>query len=460
MAFPVKFLSLQKPELEYEVSIRGSTPGLTVQELRKQISKLGLSFPSEDILESSLSVSVDLKGVNDVLAKIQNNLESQLDRNLLLRTQNLLSHLYHRLNRIVCDETSRPLYDACIKDFQSLSARFNTVKATAVDAVLANPAPEPLANAVPVNVNVTCDRGSSNELCKIKFDGKTCVRAFIQRVTEFCEARSIPDTKVLSYATEIFVGDALHWYRSVKGQVSGWVELTSLLKQDFSQSDFDYRLLSEIRSRSQGESENISIYLSIMSGLFSRLSKTLSEEDKIEIILHNIRPCYASILASVPSITDIDTLRTLCRNYENIQARLADFREPPRRSSDTLAPEFAYVGSNSNRNNSFKNYNYKNNNNNKFNHTNNNNTIYNNKPHYTNNNNNHCNKSFNNTKQIHAIEAPPVKSLYCPRCRCNSHNLRQCKANKDNIYCFVCGEKGVKTPQCPKCKDRPTTSKN
>lgn len=458
MAFPVKFLSLQKPELEYEVSIRGSTPGPTVQELRKQISKLGLSFPSEDILESSFPVPVDLKGISDVLAKVQDNLDSRPDRNSLLRTQNLLSHLYHRLNRIVCDETTRPLYDVCVRDFQSLTARLNAVKATAAETVLTTAIAEPIANALPVNVNVTCDRGSSNELCKIKYDGKTCVRAFIQRVTEFCEARSISDTQILSYATEMFVGDALHWYRSVRGQVSGWVELASLLKQDLGQSDYDYRLLSEIRSRSQGESENIVIYLSIMSGLFSRLSKILPEEDRLEIILHNIRPCYASILASVPAITDIATLRTLCRNYENIQARLADFREPPRRTSDTLAPEFAYAGTSSNKNISYKSYNYGNNNSNEYNNANNS-TNYNNKP-YTKGNTNYNNKSYVNTKQIHAIEALPVKTLYCPRCRCNTHNLRQCNANKDIIFCFVCGQQGVKAPQCPNCKDRPTTSKN
>lgn len=41
MPLPVKFLSLQKAELEYEVGIRGTTPWSTVQELRKQIAKVG-----------------------------------------------------------------------------------------------------------------------------------------------------------------------------------------------------------------------------------------------------------------------------------------------------------------------------------------------------------------------------------------------------------------------------------
>ncbi|XP_061729073.1 uncharacterized protein LOC133533999 [Cydia pomonella] len=459
MEFPVKFLSLQKPELEYEVSIRGESPGSTVQDLRKQISKLGPLFPSEDILESNFSVSADLKGVCDALAKVQSNLDSRPDRNVLLRTQNLLNHLYHRLNRIVCDETTKPMYDACEQEFRALTARFNSVKDTATATVLPVPNTEPVVSTAPINVNVTCDRGSHNELCKIKFDGKSCVRAFVERITEFCQARSISDTKLLSYATEFFTGDALHWYRNVKGQVSSWVELATLLKQDFGQRDYDYRLGNEIRSRTQGESENITVYLSIMAGLFSRLSKPLPEDEKLEILLHNIRPCYASTLASAAAITDIDTLRNHCRNYESIQARLADFREPPRRTADTLAPEFAYTGINYNKNNNNnynKNFTYKNNNNKQYNQFNSN---HNNSRPYTNNNN--FNKYNNNMKQVHAVTTPSAKTLFCPRCRNNSHNLRQCPANKDEVYCFKCGHKGVKSPDCPSCKkDKPSTSKN
>lgn len=420
-------------------------------------------------MESCFSVSDDLKGVIDALGKVQSNLDSRPDKNALLRTQNLISHLYHRLNRIVCDESTKPKYDECVRKFEILKDKCNKLSATVIRPALPTPSEEPVADTSPINFNVTCDRGNSNEVCKIKFDGKSCVRAFLQRISEFCEAKSISDKKLLSYATEIFVGDALHWFRSVKDRVSDWPELAKLLIEDFSQEDYDYRLKDEIRSRTQGESENITIYLSIMSGLCSRLSKKLTEGEKLEIILHNIRPCYASILASVPKVTDIDTLRSLCRNYENIQGRFSDFREPPRRTADTLAPEFAYAGTS--RNSAYnKGYTYRNNynNHNKFQHYNNNNrsqynTNQNNNKTYANNNNNYNspNKNAINERHVHAIVANSGKTLYCPRCRNNTHNLRQCKANKDEVFCFVYGEKGVKTPECPKCrKNKPSTSKN
>lgn len=454
MNYPVKFLSLQKTELEYEVHIRGASPAATVQELRKQIAKLGPLFPSEDILESPLSPEDDLRGISDVLTKTKALLESPLDRNALLRAQNYLHHLYHRFNRIDCDDTTQQAFEICVAEFQTLFNQYNSVKDTAVvDKLIAptsNGNPELQSAAQPLNINVSCDRGLVGDLTKIKFDGKSCVRSFIQRLTEFSKARNISSAKLLSVATEIFTGDALHWYRGVQDQVSDWDELLTILKKDFDQTDYDYRLLSEIRARTQGESENITIYLSIMAGLFSRLSKVLSNEDKLEILLHNIRPCYASTLASVTEISDIDTLRSLCRNYENIQARLSGFREPPKRTTDTLAPEFVYSGHSS----------HKSNNSNQFYNQNSYANNYNRNKSYPNNN---LNTKINNggNKYVHAMQTSSPKTLFCPRCRDNTHNLRQCRANKDKIFCFVCGHEGVKTPECPTCnKSKPGSSKN
>lgn len=59
MSHKIKYLSLQKPKLLYEVSIRGCTPADNVQELRKQVEKLSQTIPSEDILEAGLDFDDD-----------------------------------------------------------------------------------------------------------------------------------------------------------------------------------------------------------------------------------------------------------------------------------------------------------------------------------------------------------------------------------------------------------------
>ncbi|KAI5644131.1 retrotransposon gag protein domain-containing protein [Phthorimaea operculella] len=407
MEYPVKFLSLQKTELEYEVLIRGSEPGSTVIELRKQIVDLGPKFPSEDITDSPLEIEEDLKGISDVLTKI----------------------------KLSPDESTLSAHNACLREYQSLFTRYNA----AVEAPVEDKIITPIANINldqhssmrPLNINVSCERAIAGELTKIKFDGKSCVRSFIQRITEFRKARDISSSKLLSYATEIFTGDALHWFRGLDGQddSSDWDALLTRLKKDFDQTDYDYRLLSEIRARTQGENENITIYLSIMSGLFSRLSSELSNEDKLEILLHNIKPCYASTLASATTIPDIDTLRSLCRNYENIHARLANYKEPPRPSSETLAPEYAYNGHSSNRShNSNQNYKPSSNVGNNYDR----NRSY---PNYRANVN-----KLNPNNYVHALHTSNAKPKFCPRCRDNTHHLRQCTADRSKIICFVCGE--------------------
>ncbi|KOB67497.1 Gag polyprotein [Operophtera brumata] len=444
MAYSVKFLSLQKSELEYEVHIRGTVPGLTVQDLRKQITKLGPLFPSEDILTSPFEVAEDLSGVVGVLEKVNASLDSAaLDKNTVLRARNLLNHLYHRLNRIA-GEDGKEHYEQCVNLYKKATVKLDSVSESALDPLATTSSDlltTPVNSILPVSVTVTCDGNSENKFSKLKYDGKNCVRAFIQRVDEFSLAKNISREKLLKNATEIFTGDAIHWYRSIGDSVSTWDELAVLLRRDFGQSDYDYRLLSQIRSRTQGETENIVIYLSIMSGLFLRLSKTLSEEDKLEILLHNIRPCYASTLSSVSEIKTVEELRTLCRNYEGIQSRLSQFREPPRPTSDTLAPEFAYSGPANNKQNSnfnrYHNYNRHNNNN-----------IDSNKS-YPSKQNTSTNGNAQNS--VHAMDSSNQRPRYCPRCRTDTHNLRQCTANKEELVCYVCGRKGVKTPDCPDC---------
>lgn len=436
MAYPIKFLSLQKPELEYEVAIRGETPGNTVADLRKQISKLCQQFPSEDIMSSYLDSSDDLDTVLDLLNKISLTLESKInDKNTLSRIESMLNHVYHRLNRIEADESILKQHDKCTKMFRDCYTNLLQLKKNSTDPLSVDISTSLANSQVPVNISVTCDKNKASEISKLKFDGKSCVRSFIQRINEFSESREMSDSKLLSFATEIFTDEALHWFRSVKNQVASWEELIVLLKQDFDKPDYDYRLLSEIRSRTQGETENITIYLSILSGMFARLSRPLSEDDKLEIVLHNIRPYYASTLASATEIKDINQVRTLCRNFENVQSRLSHFREPSAVTPDTLAPEFAYKGNRAKT---------------QFNFKSNTLPLSNNQPFVN-------PKSFTsknvNEKYLHSIEkddlASSSKLPYCPRCREHTHSLRACK-NMD-IMCFKCGMKGVKKPDCPKC---------
>lgn len=440
MSYDIKFLSLQKNELAYEVEVRGEVPANKLEDLRKQISKLCRIFPSEDILCSPFDPARDAAALEESLDKLEKNHKSLLvkyDKSLFGRSKALCNHIYHRMNRIDCSShpESLDIINALLERFLTLQPFFKESDYTPSVGVVD-------AESVPANTPlvVSCTK-NFGELATLKYDGKSCPRAFIQRVDEFVRARSIPASKVLAFATEIFTHEALHWFRAVQGQVSSWDELKVKLREDFGHADYDYRFMSEIRARTQGERENITIYLSVMAGMFSQLSKSLSEEEKLEILLHNIRPCYASVLTSATAIESIESLRVLCRNFEDVQSRLAQFQEPPRPSSSTLAPEFAYLQAglpDSSKPKSFPNERSDN----RFQA----NQFQASKPFH--NNNNYRSQGNNNSRPVHSVQ---VRNKFCPRCRVDTHGLRNCTVER-KIVCFRCGRPDVRFFDCPDCQ--------
>lgn len=121
---PVKYLSLQKSELKYEVRIRGATAASSVEELRKQIVKLAPDLPSEHILESPIDVRQDLKGCLEVLTKVQTNLDvPEPSIPTLIRTQNMLNHLHNRLARITVSDEHKNLFEDVQRGYLNFSKK-------------------------------------------------------------------------------------------------------------------------------------------------------------------------------------------------------------------------------------------------------------------------------------------------------------------------------------------------
>lgn len=444
MGYPIKFLQLQKSELQYEVSIRGEEPANVVLELRRQVTKLTQLYPSEDIIDTVFDFATDLKGVNDTLLKVKANLSdlnNSVQSGLIERTRSLLNHLYFRLLRFATPSTTEQkdafkcvskLFDDFYAQFHSLTSKeggANVVNATTTEDTATD---KTISGVEKLNISVTCDRGLAGDISKLKFDGKSCVRAFIQRLEEFRISKGLTEEKIFSLSFELFSGDALHWFRAISTSVKSWVELTNKLKIDFDIIDYDYRMLSEIRSRTQGETENIIIYLSIMQGMFARLTTPLLEREKLEILLHNIRPIYTQILATCPNVNSIDQLRDLCKNYEQAMARAADFKEPPTSSMNTLAPEFSYSATAKPGRSGYRP----------------------NGPRYFSNQT--VPERFYSAKPSHikvcALEKSAQK-VFCLRCRVDTHSMKECTAERD-IFCFKCGLKDIKTPDCPNCNSQ------
>lgn len=442
MALTIKYLLLQKAELSYEVAIRGETPSENVEGLRRQITKLIQLYPADDILDSVLSLDRDISGCNDTLEKIKVNLESlrtNYSEPLCSRITSWLNHLHYRIQRMQKPEKPdevnavakiQKIYDIYNNSIESLSKSKEPKASTSGKGEDSHDK----TDYPGINISVDCKHDVITDLSKFSYNGNTCVRSFIQRIEEFRISKSVPESKMMKSAGGIFTDGALHWYRKYKNIVTSWSTLLILLRESFDIPDYDYRMASEIRDRTQGEHETITVYLAVMDGMFSRLGQPMSEEAKLEVLLHNIRPCYIDTIASNPNISTIEELLTVCKNYERIKAFSTNYREPPTRSSNMLAPEFCYTAQRRRDEKPFNNY-------------------------YGNGNTARDNSRYRTSE----ISAAPVSAPYCARCRVNTHSMRDCTAER-TIICFGCGEKGIRKPDCPKCrnktKDQSSSSKN
>lgn len=158
-------------------------------------------------------------------------LKSKFEENLFLRTENLLHHIYHRSNRF--SNVTPELADLYKSNCTSFNNQYREIALLRSNSNF-GPSSELIttSNSEPNTEYITCDRNLISDLSKLKYSGKICIRAFIQKVEEFVNTRNIPKDRLLKFAYEIFIDDALHWFRCVKEKVQNWDDLVVLLKHN------------------------------------------------------------------------------------------------------------------------------------------------------------------------------------------------------------------------------------
>lgn len=409
----IRFHTLNKDELIYEVAIRDGVPENTVERLRAQIRTLAKQIPTDEVNLFEGDVTSELQTVRTKLSELQELVNKKpLLLKRLYRIQALGNHLFHRLSRVEPTEKEDVTLKADLDDrllviLRRIDGMFHTFTSTfefkppgesdadRSDAVGAGP-------AVVDRRFVNCDRVANVHSLNLKFNGQSGVLEFLERLEELCVSRGISSERLFLSAVELFVDDALCWYRGIKNEVRSWEQLKTLLIEEYLPSDYDHRLLQEIRSRTQGADESIIHYLSILQNYFSRLRRPLDDREKLDIAKFNIRPCYTLQLALI-DIESWSELKRRCRQLEAAKVRSEFFTEPPRNAQNTVAPDLAVKGGG------------------KL------------KP------------------KCEAVK--PAAEKFCVRCRVKDHTLLECKAPRIMI-CYRCGEKGVITKNCPKCSPK------
>lgn len=168
------------------------------------------------------------------------------------------------------------------------------------------------------------------------------VNAFLERVEELRECRRVSKEELWLSAIDLFSGPALIWFRAVRRQLESWEELAKFLRQEFLPLDYEELLWEEIKSRTQGSDERLTVFISIMMNLFSRLSNPPAEDKKLAIIRRNLLPYYTDRLALHP-VNSLTELFDLTRKIEESRVRIEKFKPPPSRRA-CLEVDLAYQG--------------------------------------------------------------------------------------------------------------------
>lgn len=239
----------------------------------------------------------------------------------------------------------------------------------------------------------------------VKFTGKgeMSVNAFLERVEELKDARNANNDDLCRYAVDFLDGDALIWYRAIRSEVRDWSDLVQRLLSTFQRPYYQEELMEEIKKRTQGRNENVTIYIACMQNMFNRLPEKITEKQKLGILLRNIQPYFQKAVCrdEFSSVTELTKILAI---LERTKINCDNFMEP-RNTINALEPDLAYQ---------------------------------------------------NCPDQIDALYQQPLprpiettnSDRKCWNCRSVGHTFRNCQLPRQRMFCFRCGKFGVTTNKC------------
>lgn len=314
---------LKVDELTYELAIRGAPITGNADAKRKALRGL---FHREQhnrsltSLENPYTFETDVKEIRESLADITEAVKQYTGESgsKFHRIESRLSHLSGRIGRLTCEEAAQEeIQSSLASEVLSLEGDF---------AYKLDSKPAPVGTSTPVRVlepSPSIFKGFSPKVFKwgVAFRGNETpeqIFEFLDRIEELRIARGVSKEALFNSSVDIFQGDALLWFRTVRSSVDSWDELVALLRKEFLPAHLDFEIWEKIRSHKQLFSEKSRTYIAVMESHFSRLTERPIESIRLEHIMHNLHPFYAERLA-LHEVNSIAQLSTLCKKLEEVK---------------------------------------------------------------------------------------------------------------------------------------------
>lgn len=453
---------LRKDEVQYELQIRKLSTLGDANELRKRLNQaLAANTPVMDSVVSELDIDKEIECCEEKFSDLSflvEGYDGNYSDNEYLRLSARLSHLYTRLERLgnLADSDnpidsrlqnlltsardlvgsfgpSKQLLFTGDKDKEMVTIAQNTSqfeeKTTTTVTEVSNPPP---LQSFPSSTQGQIERfGTSSQQVPVAVrssesvaphivpvfkwglsfsnDQGLSIGAFLERAEELRRARGLTHQQLFQSAVDLFSGSALVWYRSTVGRIHTWEELCKELKLVFQSPDYDDMLCQEIMNRTQGDQEPIDLYLAAMEGLYKRLANPIAEPQRLQQILKNLNPYLQDKLCLI-TISSLEELRELGRKAELGRLRSTHQRPPPKPNM-VLEPDLAYSN---------------------------------------------LRRKGISAGHMSTLKMSPMRNpraLECWNCSKTGHRFRDCK-EKRAVFCYGCGDQGVKKPTCNKCRPK------
>lgn len=373
---------LERPELVYELAVRGFSEDTTVAKMRTKLRACLKLEKSSEIKypKHPFTFQDDCGALTDKFSELEALVADFSDcetSGAYLKITSKLVHAFGRADRSVATtEAEQTQRTSFLVDFLGLQSELKSkvrrhrrsleqgtsgpldLSVLAIDdgsentdsemssdeEIVGIPAAANSSFRLPMEAgHLKCVPVSKWNIRKFSGDSsKVSLNAFLEDIEELRISRNVTKEQLLHSAADLFIGKALIWYRSIRSKVSSWSQLVCELRLQFQPSNYNDRLFEEIKHRTQGSSENIGMYIAVMSNMFNRLTVPVGEKTRLAILMKNISPFYQSQLGLV-SIESVDQLLELGRKLEARKETIETFTPPPRNRVGLMEPDLAYI---------------------------------------------------------------------------------------------------------------------
>lgn len=144
---------------------------------------------------------------------------------------------------------------------------------------------------------------------------------FLRQIDLLCRSYQISKEELKTHAHLLFKEDASVWYTAYEPRFDSWDTLLYYLRMRYDNPNRDRFVREEMRNRKQRPNELFSAFLTDMETLAQRLIRRMTEAEKFDIIVENMKISYKRRLA-LEDVGSIEQLAQLCYRFDTLEAHL------------------------------------------------------------------------------------------------------------------------------------------